>query len=214
MSVMSVMSFMSITLALSLTVPAVTRAAPTEQDAAPTESAATPAEAEPEPDPQPEIAPVEHTPEPEPEVGQATQDEAVISAPAPPPAPLLSPPIPIEVDPANYRMVLAGNIVIGLGGAALIAMAVGLGLRSDALTQRQALRVGAEPDLDAIARQDQRIQSGTITGITGGAAAGVLFVTGITLVALGYERERERRLTLPTAAVGPQGVGLHWSMRF
>lgn len=148
--------------------------------------------------------------EPEP----VTEDDAVTPEAPPAPVMVMPPPTPIEVDPANYRMVLAGDIVIGLGGAALIAMAVGLGLRSDAVTQRQALSVGADPDLDAIARQDQRIRAGAITGVTGGVAAGALFVTGITLVALGYERERRRRLALPTAAVGPEGVGLHWSLHF
>ncbi|WP_146158590.1 hypothetical protein [Enhygromyxa salina] len=147
---------------------------------------------------------------PELEGGQASEDEAVT-----PPAPmLLPPPTPIEVDPANYRMVLAGNVVIGLGGAALIAMAVGLGLRADAVTQRQALSVGSDPDLDAIARQDQRIHTGAITGLTGGVAAGALFVTGITLVALGYERERRRRAAIPTATIGRDAVALNWSLRF
>jgi hypothetical protein len=133
---------------------------------------------------------------------------------APPPVLVLPSPTPIEVDPTNYRMVLAGNFVIGFGGAALIAMAVGLGVRADAVTQRQALTVGSDPNDEAIARQERRMQMGTVVGITGGAAAGALFVTGVTLVALGYKRERRRRAALPTATLGPDGVALGVSLRF
>jgi hypothetical protein len=124
------------------------------------------------------------------------------------------PPAPVEVDPRNYRMVLSGDILIGLSGAGMIAMAVGLGIRSDAVTQRQALTVGDPPDPDAIARQDRRIQTGAQIAITGGVAAAVLLSTGISLVAVGYRRERLRRLSLPSASVGPQGVSLSWTLRF
>jgi hypothetical protein len=124
------------------------------------------------------------------------------------------PPTTIEVDPRNYRMVLAGNIVIGLSGAGMIAMAVGLGIRSDAMTQRQALTVSDQPDLDAIARQARRIETGTQLAITGGAAAAVLLASGITLVAVGYRRERLRRLSLPTASFGPHGASVSWTLRF
>lgn len=132
--------------------------------------------------------------------------------PEPPP-----PPSVVEVDPANYRMVLAGDIVIGLGGAGLLTMLVGLGIRSDALGQRRALGVADNPNPDAIARQDQRIETGTILAITGGATAGALFATGITLVALGYSRERKRREALRMVALpllGRDRLGLSWALRF
>lgn len=137
-----------------------------------------------------------------------------------PPPPTLEPPPPasvVEVDPANYRMVLAGDIVIGLGGAGLISMLVGLGIRSAALSQRRALGVAIEPDFAAIARQDRRIETGTILAISGGAAAGALFATGITLVALGYSRERKRREALGMVGaplLGRDRVGLSWQLRF
>lgn len=136
------------------------------------------------------------------------------------PLPAVPPPVlPIEVDPANYRMVLAGNIVIGLGGAGLVAMIVGLGIRSDALTQRRALAAAIAPDLEANARQDQRIETSTIVATAGGAAAGALFVAGITLVALGYSRERKRREALNRQGqlapmLGRQRIGLNWLVRF
>lgn len=144
-------------------------------------------------------------------------------APEPAPAPVLVPPAPaqvVEVDPANYKLVLAGDIVIGLGGAGLITMLAGLIIHNDAVSQREALGVATEPDAAAIARQEQRIETGTILAISGGAAAGALFTTGITLVALGYARERKRRESLnrssmiPTPLLGRDRVGLSWRIHF
>ncbi|MFO7565960.1 MAG: hypothetical protein R6X02_25175 [Enhygromyxa sp.] len=138
-----------------------------------------------------------------------------------PPPPTLEPPPPPplepEVDPANYRMVLAGNVVIGLGGAGLIAMAVGLGIRSDAITRRQALGLAIDRDPAAIARQDRRIETATILAISGGAATAALFASGITLVALGYSRERKRREALRMSyapLLGRDRLGLSWQLRF
>lgn len=138
---------------------------------------------------------------------------------AEPPPPVLVPPPaqPLEVDPRNYNMVLAGNIVIGLGGAGLVTMIVGLGVRADAANQRGALGVAVDPDTAAIARQDRRIQTATILAISGGAAAGALFVSGIALVALGHARERKRRESLsliPAPSFGRSSVGLRWSLEF
>jgi hypothetical protein len=139
-----------------------------------------------------------------------------VPAPVEPGGPVMvpPPPTPIEVDPRNYRMVLAGDILIGLSGAGMIAMAVGLGIRSDAVTQRQALTVGDPPDLDAIARQDRRIETGVQVAIIGGVAAAALLSSGISLVAVGYRRERLRRLSLPSASFGPHGASLSWTLRF
>ncbi|HLT39938.1 MAG TPA: hypothetical protein VK034_26840 [Enhygromyxa sp.] len=134
-------------------------------------------------------------------------------AAAEPPAPAE----PVTVDPSNYKLVLAGDIVIGFGGAGLVTMLVGLGIRSDALGRRQALLSSIEPNPDAIAREDRRIETGTILAITGGAAAGALFATGITLVALGYSRERKRREALrmvATPTLGRDRLGLSFTLRF
>lgn len=198
-----------VTISLGLVRPPSAHAAPTE----PTPTG--PVEPSPvEPDPA-EPDSVEPGPaEPDPQVDAEPALPSIEPAPPPPPLPSLPPPTPIEVDRANYGMVLAGNIVIGLGGVGFIAMVVGLGVRADAVTQRQALSVGSDPDFSAITRQDQRIHTATITAVTGGVAAGALFVTGITLVALGYDRERRRRVALPTAMVGPEGAGIGWSLRF
>ncbi len=143
--------------------------------------------------------------------------EPTVAEPPPPTIVPPAPPQPVEVDPRNYRMVLAGDIVIGFGGAGLLAMLVGLGLRSDALAQRRALGVAAEPDAAAIARQDRRIETGTLLTITGGVAAGALFATGITLVALGHARERKRRESsnlIPAPSFDRHAVVLRWTIRF
>lgn len=137
----------------------------------------------------------------------ATDDEAE-------PVVVPPPPTPLEVDPRNYRMVLAGDILIGLSGAGMITMAVGLGIRSDAVTQRQALTVSDQPDPDALARQARRIETGTQLAIVGGVAAAALLSSGISLVAVGYRRERLRRLSLPSASFGPHGASLSWTLRF
>lgn len=192
--------------------------APDERPATESESSAAPgaepeSAAEPEPAAEPELAPTAG----ESASGDAQVDGAAavpaptpVARPIPPPPP---PPTVVEVDPKHYAMVLAGNIVIGLGGAALVTMAVGLGVRSDAIRQREGL-VASGADADALAAQDTRIQTGTVVAISGGAATAALFATGITLVALGYSRERKRRLELPRAAVGPRFVGLQWGGEF
>jgi hypothetical protein len=138
-----------------------------------------------------------------------------------PPAPSITPApaAPIEVDPRNYRMVLAGDLVIGAGGVGLIVMIAGLGIRSDAIAQRQALAGSIDPDAGALARQDRRRASATTLAITGGAASAALFTTGITLVALGYARERKRReglawQAIPSPSFGHRQLGLSWRVRF
>lgn len=135
---------------------------------------------------------------------------------AEPPPPVMVPPPaePLEVDPRNYRMVLAGDILIGLSGGGMVAMAVGLGIRSDAITQRQAQTVANLPDEAEIDRQEQRIRTGAVVATIGGVSAAALLSSGITLVALGYRRERLRRMSLPRAAFGPDRFVLQWTLRF
>lgn len=135
---------------------------------------------------------------------------------AEPPPPVMVPPPaePLEVDPRNYRMVLAGDILIGLSGGGMVAMAVGLGIRSDAITQRQAQTVANTPDEAELARQEQRIRTGAVVATIGGVSAAALLASGITLVALGYRRERLRRMSLPGAAFGGDRLVLQWTLRF
>jgi hypothetical protein len=143
--------------------------------------------------------------------GEPPPEPESVTEPVPPVPP---PPAPVQVDPRNYRMVLAGDVLIGLSAAGMITMVVGLGIRSDALTQRRALTVSEQPDLDAIDRQERRIDTSVQLAITGGIAAAVLLSSGISLVAVGYRRERLRRLSLPSASFGPHGASLSWTLRF
>ena len=136
------------------------------------------------------------------------------AAEAPPPVMVPPPAEPLEVDPRNYRMVLAGDILIGLSGGGMVAMAVGLGIRSDAITQRQAQTVADMLDEAEIAKQEQRIRTGAVVATIGGVSAAALLASGITLVALGYRRERLRRMSLPGAAFGGDRFVLQWTLRF
>ncbi|NVB39396.1 hypothetical protein G6O69_16255 [Pseudenhygromyxa sp. WMMC2535] len=164
--------------------------------------------------------PSEGSPEPgEPgEPGEQAAGEATLGPVAVP-----APPQAIAVDPKNYRMVLAGDVLVGLGGAAFIVMAAGLAVGADASRQHDALSVADEPDADKIAKQADRAALGRTLAITGGASAGALMITGIALIAAGRVRERKRReamfasplsLSLPLPVVGREQVGLSWSLRF
>ncbi len=148
---------------------------------------------------------------------EATEPPAV---PVAPPAPVLvppPPPQPIEVDPANYRMVVAGDVLVGLGGVAFIVMAVGLGVRADAKTQRDAQTAAEQPDQAERDRQQRRLETGVGLALGGGIAAAVLIGTGVGLIAGGRARERRRREALvhvPLPWSSPRGAGLTWSLQF
>ena len=106
-----------------------------------------------------EIAPAPSEPEPsEPEPEPASVEPPAPSIPIPPP-----PPETIEVDPVNYRIVLAGDVLIGIGGVGFVLMGAGLVVHSDAKVQRDAQASATDPDLDAIAKQDQRLVVGNVS---------------------------------------------------
>jgi hypothetical protein len=118
-----------------------------------------------------------------------------VPEPAPPPSVVIPPP-PVaetEVDPVNYRIVLAGDILIGLGGAGFVVMGTGLVLRNDARVQRDAQQVAEEPDPAEIAKQERRVMLGSTLALVGGVSAAVLIVTGIGMIIGGRARERRRR---------------------
>lgn len=120
---------------------------------------------------------------------------------------------PPKVDPANRKLVVAGNITTGLGGAALVVMLVGL-----LIHQNQPSSGGGDPDDPTAELEDSgSLGVGGGLAIGGGAAAGALFVSGITLMAVGYRREKQRRaklnLTLRPAG-GPGEFGLAGRIRF
>lgn len=133
----------------------------------------------------------EPAPDPEP--------EPVVDAPPLPPPSVVIPPPPvqaIEVDPVNYRIVLAGDVMIGLGGVGFVLMGAGLVLRNDAVVQRDAQQLAEQPDPAEIAKQERRLVVGNTLALVGGVSAAVLMVSGIGMVIGGRTRERRRREAL------------------
>ena len=152
-----------------------------------------------------EIAPAPSEPapsEPEPEPASVEPPAPSIPIPAPPPE-------TIEVDPVNYRIVLAGDVLIGIGGVGFVLMGAGLVVHSDAKVQRDAQASATDPDLDAIAKQDQRLVVGNVLALAGGVSAALLMSAGIGLIIGGRARERRRRERL---VIRPSAGGL--SLRF
>jgi hypothetical protein len=141
----------------------------------------------------PAPAPVEPQPEPAPSVVEP-----------PPPTVEVPPPVqPVGVDPVNYRIVLAGDVLIGLGGIGFVLMGAGLVVRNDAVVQRNAQQVAEQPDPAEIAKQERRLVIGNALALVGGVSAAVLMVAGIGMVIGGRTRERRRREALAIeAAVG------------
>lgn len=136
----------------------------------------------------------------EPEAGP----ETVAAAPSP------------GVDPANHRLVVAGNVITGVGLGTFIMMATGFLVASDA-RDRLGFATAREDD-DEIAKQQARERTGKIIGITGAAATGALLITGLTLIGVGRSRERKRRAALESQRVspllGPSTAGIQWVARF
>jgi hypothetical protein len=119
------------------------------------------------------------------------------------------------VDPANHRLVVAGNVVTGLGVGAFIVMTAGFLVASDANDRLGYAR--AREDDDEIARQQGRLGAGRIMGISAAAAMTAMLVAGLTLIGVGRTRERKRREALETAWVpmlSPERAGLAWTLRF
>jgi hypothetical protein len=141
---------------------------------------------------------------PAPAVEPSPAPSPVVEAPPPPSIPV-PPPQPIEVDPANYRIVLVGDVLIGLGGVGFVIMGAGLVVRSDAITQRDAQQVATEPNLDEIAKQDRRLVLGNALALVGGVSAAMLMGAGIGLIIGGRARERRRREAL---VISPSANGL------
>lgn len=122
--------------------------------------------------------------------------------------------------PANRNLVVAGNVVTGLGGAGFITMAVGLLIANEADNELGFANVADDEQRAAALRQ--RRQTGQIIGLAGGIGAGVFLATGITLMIVGYRRERLRREALERQArwgqgglaVGRNGASVSWRVSF
>lgn len=136
--------------------------------------------------------------------------------PEPEAAPTSSPGPSPGIDPKNHRLVVAGNVLTGLGLGAFIMMTTGFLVASDG-RDRQGFATARE-DEDELAKQERRVRTGNIVGITGAAAAGALLISGLTLIGVGRSRERKRRAALTsgslTPLLSPDMVGARWIVRF
>lgn len=142
------------------------------------------------------------TPLPEPAASEPT--------PAPAPAPASTPVVPpppelVEVDPTNYRIVLVGDVLVGLGGVGFLVMCAGLVVYNDATQQLRNLAGAEESDDALLARLDRRVALGTQLALTGGVSAALLFASGIGMIIGGRRRERARREALVVDAA-PGGL--------
>jgi hypothetical protein len=123
---------------------------------------------------------------------------------------------PLRVDPANHKLVVAGNVLTGLGVGAFITMTAGFVVMSGARDELGYAK--RREDEDAIAKFEKRERTGLAIGIAGAAATGALLITGLTLIGVGRQRERKRRAALSEQSLlpvlGPRTAGLRWSFRF
>lgn len=132
-----------------------------------------------------------------------------------------APPPNYQVDPKNWNMVVAGDVLIGVGMGAFAVMVAGLAVNFQG---REAIdRLSLMDDATEAQRKaaQDKARLGSHLAIGGGVATAVLVGTGITLVAVGNRRERLRRETLDAAVPGRlsllgsrERVGLQWSLDF
>ncbi|GEM_PF-6367967 len=114
-----------------------------------------------------------------------------------------------RVDPRNYRMVLAGNVITGLGGATFFTMLVGLVIRAHARDELAQARRNDDLDHAREARSQGRL--GSWLAVSGGGMTAILMGTGVSLMAIGYRRERERRANLRRdAGLGSLAGPIRW----
>jgi hypothetical protein len=133
-------------------------------------------------------------------------------APAPAPGPAVLPgPAP---EPGPDRRVVAGGVLLGVGGLALGLMATGLGLGARTTARlREARRADPGRDIDALLAGGliQRGQASNRLAIAGSVLAGLTLVAGATLLILGKTRVTSPRAArLPRLDVIPGGVGLRF----
>ncbi len=105
-------------------------------------------------------------------------------------------PIAPAPDRQNLRLVIAGDVVTGLGIGGFLLMAAGLVVRSNGLSNATyAAQRGDDADYRAA---NDRADLGSTLAITGGVTALVLVTTGVALIVTGRRRERRRREAMET----------------
>lgn len=124
---------------------------------------------------------------------------------SPKPKILPAPPETITVARSNYRRVVAGQILMGLGLVGMLVGTVGLVFAAQSTDEYQALKKVAPRSPEQQKRwkkAKQRRQLGFSLAIGGYATALVSLITGPILVASGRRREAQRRVSLRPAALG------------
>ena len=103
-----------------------------------------------------------------------------------------------EVDPLNWNIVLAGNILTGVGVAGFLLMAGGLAARHDA--QERMSTVGTTSNLAGLQQKRDKFRQqrkvGEVLALSGGIAAAAFVSTGLGLMFWGRAREKQRRESL------------------
>jgi hypothetical protein len=131
-----------------------------------------------------------------------------------------------QVARENWRMVVAGDVLIGAGMGGFAVMVAGLAVQSRG--SQELDRLALRDDVTQADRDEAQAQRdlGLRLAIAGASTTVALLTTGITLVAVGNRRERKRREAQRATAwgSGPSGwmvptrskrsVGLSWSWRF
>lgn len=140
------------------------------------------------------------------------------AAAAEPPPPQAAP-APIEAEPAQPAepaqsgrpMAIAGSVLIMASVAGYIAMAVGLGIGSNADAELGSL--GSADDLERRREVMDRGQTGNRLALGAGLASAALMATGIALVVVGRRKARESAATVSWLPL-QRGAGLQLGARF
>ncbi|MGH1343459.1 MAG: hypothetical protein ACRBN8_18005 [Nannocystales bacterium] len=132
------------------------------------------------------------------------------------PALAAEPPTPqVEASPAQTSpgrpMAVAGSVLIMASAAGYIAMAVGLGIGSNADAELGSL--GSSDDIERRREVMDRGQLGNRLALGAGLASAALMATGIALVVVGRRRAQEHRATLGWLPL-ERGAGLQLGARF
>lgn len=94
----------------------------------------------------------------------------------------------------NYQLVVAGDVITGVGGAAFVVAALGVALAYDRRASLESLASNVhDAELSKHRRElEGEARSFTVMGIVSGSVAAALLGTGIPLIVIGHRRERLR----------------------
>ena len=93
----------------------------------------------------------------------------------------------------NWRIVVAGDVLIGVGMGGFGLMVAGLAVQARGKQEIDRLALRDDPDDGARAQAEAQRKLGLELAIAGAATTAALVGTGIALVVIGNRRERARR---------------------